>query len=308
MTIALICPEKDPTPWLNAFNAVAPEIDVVVWPNIPEPKNVTFALCWAHPVGSLLPFTNLKGISSLGAGVDHLLADKHLPLNIPVSRIVDPNLAQGMFNYLLTAVLDHLSAFNKYREQQKEACWQWHRQVPFSKTNIGIMGLGQLGEFSALNFAQLGFNVHGYSSSLKTLNNVTTYGANQLDNFLNKTDILICLLPLTELTKGILNAHLFNTLPKGSYLINVARGGHLIEEDLLVALKSKQLLGACLDVFNQEPLGKEHAFWQSENITITPHCSSLTRPKSVVSQIVTNYVLANKGMALNNQVDLSKQY
>lgn len=306
MTIALICSAKDPNPWLKAFHARAPEIDVVVWPDIPDPSKVTFALCWAQPEGSLLAFKNLKAISSLGAGIDHLLADKQLPMHIPVSRIVAPNLAQGMFDYLLTAALDNISVLPKYRVQQKASAWQ--RQVPFAKTNIGIMGLGQIDAFCAVKFAQLGFKVKGYSYHPKTLANITTYTHEQLAPFLTKTDILICLLPLTQQTTGILNAKLFDKLPQGSYVINVARGGHLIEDDLLVALKRKQLSGACLDVFNQEPLAKNHPFWQENTITITPHCSSLTHPKSVVEQLINNYYMANNNKPLHHQVNLHKQY
>ncbi len=308
MTIALICPEKAPTPWLTAFAEQAPDINIEVWPNISNNDAITLALCWQQPTGSLLEFSHLNVICSMGAGIDHLLNDKKMPANIPVTRIIDPNLATSMFEYLLTAVTDHMSALNKYRQQQAQGNWQWQRQVPFSKTHIGILGLGQLGSHCASKFAQLGFQVSGWSTSKKDIDQVTTYSQDEFDDFIKVPDVLICLLPLTDATRGILNKSLFNQLKSGCYLINVARGGHLVEADFIEGLERKQLSGACLDVFEQEPLPASHPFWQLSNVTITPHCSSLTRPRSVAKQIIENYHRGNNHEALINVVDISRQY
>lgn len=308
MTIALICPDKDPTPWINAFAIQAPNINVEIWPNIKDKNQIHLALCWNQPTGSLLRFPNLKAICSMGAGIDHLLNDNQLPTNIPVTRIIDLDLAKSMFNYLLTAVIDHISALPNYRRQQAEKNWQWTRQRPFNKTKIGILGLGQIGSYCALEFAKLGFIVAGVSESKKQLEKVSSYTSNQIETFLSQADILICLLPLTDKTRGILNIDTFNKMNKGSYLINVARGDHVIDEDLISAINNGQLSGACLDVFKHEPLPNNHPFWQNPNITITPHCSSLTRPRTAAKQIIKNYQLAHEGLPLKNLVDINRQY
>ncbi|WP_371375228.1 2-hydroxyacid dehydrogenase [Thalassotalea aquiviva] len=308
MTIALICPDKNPSPWLKAFAQVAPEINVEVWPNIHSPEKVTLALCWQQPEGSLLAFKNLKVICSMGAGVDHLLKDKLLPPELPITRIVDEDLSQGMFEYLLYAVTERLSVRSAYQAQQRQAIWQWQRQTPFAKCHIGFLGLGEIGAYCAQKFASLGFKVSGWSQSEKHIQGVHSYTRDQLNDFVAKPDILVCLLPLTKKTIGILNAKMFNHVKPGCYLINVARGHHLNEADLLTALAQKKLSGACLDVFQQEPLAPEHPFWHHPDISITPHCSSLTRPKSVVQQIRQHYYASQQNYPLNHLVNVMKQY
>jgi glyoxylate/hydroxypyruvate reductase A len=174
---------------------------------------------------------------------------------------------------------------------------------------IGIMGLGQLGKDAAKKLSYLGFPVTGWSQTPKDIEGVKCLaGEEVLDDFLSQTRILICMLPLTPKTKGILNQKTFDKLPAGAYVINVARGQHLIEKDLLAALDSEQLAGACLDVFAVEPLPEDHPFWRHPKIIVTPHISSLTNPKAVAPQIIENYQRTKTGRPLLNVVDMQRGY
>ncbi|WP_395168337.1 NAD(P)-dependent oxidoreductase [Piscirickettsia salmonis] len=178
-----------------------------------------------------------------------------------------------------------------------------------SKLNIGIMGLGSVGKEVAMKLSNTGFNVAGWSRSKKSMNSITSfYGDDQLNQFLKNTNILVCILPLTRKTFGILNNKVFSKLPKNSYVINVARGQHLVEQDILDALNKKQLAGACLDVFTHEPLPKDHLFWQHPNIIITPHVACIPNPELVAHQIIENYNRIQRGEAVLNQIDPRKEY
>ena len=309
MTISIICTNKDPEPWAAALQEIDSSLDIQVWPNESQKADIEFALCWKHPEGVLRDYSNLRCICSMGAGIDHVLNDAFLPKHLPVLRLVDPLLAQSMFEYILAAVMHYFREFDLYQAQQSQLLWQPQPPKPISKTTIGIMGLGKLGKYSANKFSMMGFNVIGWSRSQKSIKGVKTYaGKNQLEQFLSQTDILICLLPLTGETIGILNLGLFNKLPKGSCLVNVARGEHLVDGDLITALNEGQLRGACLDVFNEEPLPQDHPFWKHEKIFVSPHCSSITDPRSVAPQIVENYRLMQSGEPLLNQVDVQRGY
>ncbi|MFT4928085.1 MAG: glyoxylate/hydroxypyruvate reductase A [Phenylobacterium sp.] len=309
MAISIICTGRDLQPWIAALKACDADLDVRVWPDDGDRCEVEFALCWKHPPGALLNYPNLRCISSMGAGIDHLFNDPDLPQHLPVVRLVDPQLAQSMFDYVCAAVMGYFRDFDVYRAQQQRTEWLVQVAKSTSDTTIGIMGLGKLGGYVAEQFCAMGFNVVGWSRSAKSLDGVTTYaGDQQLDVFLSQSDILICLLPLTPQTQDILNLELFRKLPKGASLVNVARGEHLVEQDLIKALDIGYLRGACLDVFRQEPLPLEHPFWQRQDIIITPHCSSITHPASVAPQIVENYRLLKNNQPLLNQVVMQRGY
>ena len=199
--------------------------------------------------------------------------------------------------------------FDIYLAQQSAACWRPQNLTVSQHYTVGIMGLGQLGAYTAERLAQIGFNVVGWSRSQKQLAGVETYAGNaQLPEFLRRANILVCLLPLTEQTRDILNRDFFEQLPRQAYLINVARGEHLVEADLLTAIDTGQIRGACLDVFRQEPLPPDHPFWRHPQIRVTPHCSSITNPASVAPQIVENYRRSQAGQPLLNQVSRSRGY
>jgi len=309
MTISIICTNKDAQPWVAALKALDPALDVQVWPNETRKADIEFALCWNHPEGVLQDFPNLRCICSMGAGIDHLLNDAFFPKDIPVARIVDPLLAQSMFEYICAAVMHTFRDFDLYKTQQQKNIWQQQAPKQIAKTTVGIMGLGKLGQYTANKLSDIGFHVVGWSRSQKNIEGVSCYAGNeQLGEFLAQASTLVCLLPLTDETRGILNTENFNQLPKGACLVNVARGEHLIEEDLLTALDSGQLRSACLDVFKEEPLPQAHPFWLNPRILLTPHCSSITDPASVAPQVLENYQRMKSDQPLMNQVNPFRGY
>jgi glyoxylate/hydroxypyruvate reductase A len=303
MSIAIICPNREMGEWVAAFEAQGPTLKVEVWPNISDPEEVEFALCWNHPDGVLQQFPNLRCISSLGAGVEHLLNDTTLPPDIPLVRIVDDALKQSMAEYVMLGALEYFRCFKEYRRQQELGEWAAIQIPHISKVNVGIMGCGALGRFVAEKLSDFGFTVSCWSRSPKEVKNIIMYSGNDaLKPFLGKTNILVCMLALTSETADILNAQLFDQLPSGSYLINVARGGHLLESDLLAAIDSGKLSGALLDVLKEGPLGMEHPFRIHKKITITPHIASITNPEIAVAQVLENYRRVLTGELLLNRL------
>ncbi len=281
-------------------------LDIQIYPKIQDKQKITFALVWSAQTINFQEFPNLKAINSMGAGVDHILKNKTLPSHIPIAKIVDTKLVNSMWEYLLSIVMNIVTNQYHYITQQKNGIWDPKVSKDIHNTTIGIMGLGQLGSFSATKFSDMGFLVKGYARSKKNIHGIQSF--TELPSFLKDVDILINLLPLTFDTKGILNLKLFQKLNIHSYLINVGRGEHLVEKELLEALKDKILNGAILDVFQNEPLQKEHPFWKHEKIFITPHCASLTDPNSVIKQVLENYKRANNNLNILNQIDKTLGY
>ncbi len=310
MSLLLICPTKDPAPWVSALNGIAPDIRIQVWPDVHPDEKAAFALVWHHPPGVLSKLPDLKALSSMGAGIDHLIADPEVPAHLPVARIVDPALVQSMTEYIVTATLQHFRDFIQYKQHQAASRWQPEPPKRIRDIRVGIMGVGALGGDAATRLQAIGFEVIGWSRRIKAHPALTgSYaGPDQLIPFLEGVHILVCLLPLTPETHGILNRVVFSALPKGAYLINVARGAHLNEQDLLDALDKGQLSGACLDVFQEEPLPASHPFWDHPAITVTPHIASITDPVSAAQQVVENYRRTHAGQPLLNQVDLKRGY
>ncbi|WDP84390.1 MAG: glyoxylate/hydroxypyruvate reductase A [Desulfobacter sp.] len=309
MALTLICPDKDPAPWIRALNDADPKLEIRVWPDDHPREEIELALTWSHPWGCLTLYPNLGCISSMGAGVDHLLSDPDLPGDIPLVRIIDSGLVSDMAEYILLAVLSHFRQFDIYHNRQSHQ--DWHPLAPLDKKDfsIGIMGLGQLGRAAAQQLISHGFSVTGWKNSSGTIPGIPSfYGKEQLFEFLSQTRVLICLLPLTQATCRILNSQTFSRLARESYLINVGRGKHLDENALIPALDRGLLSGACLDVFDKEPLEPGHPFWSHPKIKITPHISSLTHPASVAPQIIENLKRLRTGRPLLNLVDPQKGY
>lgn len=309
MTLLFIPGDINVETWVSALQNVDPDLDlkIEVWPEVEDPKQVEFALVRLYPQGELQKYPRLKCISSLGAGVNQLLDDPFLPKNVPIVRVVDACLTRDMTQYVTWAVLNHARHFDYYRESQARRLWT--PRVLLDIPRIGVMGLGELGRDVAIKLRDLGFVVSSYSQSPKHVLGIQHFcGPGGLTPFLNQTDILDCLLPLTPKTRHILNAKTFSQLPRGAYVINVGRGDHLVEEDLLAAIQEGQLSGACLDVFCQEPLPKDHPFWQQPQIIVTPHIASVTNAQSVAPQIIENYKRAMEGKPLLNVVDISQGY
>lgn len=295
--------------WKQALQSAMPELEVRIWPDSGDSDDIEYALIWT-PIGDVLhTLPNLKVVFSLGAGVDHLLRQKGLRRDVPIVRMVDSALTQGMSEYLLFHVLRYHRRMPEYAAQQHERRWQQLPQVVPQKRRIGIMGLGIMGADVASKLAALDFNVAGWSRSHKCLTGIQCfYGTDQLHTFLSDTEILICLLPLTLHTKAIINQQTLATLPRGAYVINVARGAHVNEDDLLAALESGHVAGATLDVFADEPLPAGHPFWGHPAVTVTPHIASLTNPSTAAAHIVTNIRRHQRGRALTDVVDWEKGY
>lgn len=309
MSLLLVAPNRDMSYWKKVLLEIDANLDIEIWPDVAEKKKVQYAVCWKQPEHILDKYPNLKAVSSLGAGVDHLLNDPSLPENIPICRVVSGSLVQQMTEYLLGTVISIQRNFVRYLRQNDEAKWQPHNHRLSGDIGIGIMGLGELGQPIAHQLADLQYRVSGWSRSPKNIDNVDCFsGSDELEEFLGRTEILICLLPLTSQTEGILDLDLFKQLGKPGWIINVARGEHLVDEDLIYALDKSLIRGAWLDVFADEPLPDRHPFWSRKNIIITPHIASITQPEEVAPQIIENYKRSLSGMELNYVVYREKGY
>lgn len=266
------------------------------------------AVCWNPPQGSLGALPNLQLVHSMAAGVDHLSHDLSMP-DVAVCRVVDPDLRRGMAEYVVWGVLHHHRHFDQILAQQAKGLWQAPTQHPASTCTVGIMGLGDLGAHVAGVLASLGFNVRGWARSAKALDNVATWAsASEFDGFLDGVDCLVCLIPLTDETRGILNATTFGKLRHGAVLINCGRGGHLVLPDLVAALKKGQLRAALLDVFEHEPLKREDPIWRTPGITVTPHIASSASTDCIADQVIANVRRLKSGEPLLNEVNRGNGY
>ena len=306
MSIAIISPGRDPKVWIEALQQQLPDIDLQVYPQIDRPEAVEMALVWQHPPGFLTSLPNLKLISSLGAGVDHILSDPAVGDDLPIVRIVDEKLTWSMTNYVVLGVMNFHRQLVRYQGDQRKKVWDMSN--PEIPVKIGVMGVGALGGDAMDKLHGLGFEVVGFGFTEKKDFRYPYFAKTQLNQFLAEINVLVCLLPLTPETEGILNLDLFQACTKGTYLINVARGKHLVEEDLLSALNQGYLSGALLDVFRVEPLPQEHPFWTEERIQLTPHIASVTNPRAAAPQIITNYKRLKASQPLLNLVNRIRGY
>ncbi|GAA0763534.1 2-hydroxyacid dehydrogenase [Psychroflexus lacisalsi] len=308
MSILLVSTTRDPGKWAKTLKEKNVSLDIQIYPDVERPDDVEFAISWKHPEGLYKDFPNLKVIASMGAGVNHILKDDNLPEDVKVTRIVDDQLTKDMSEFVLLQCLAVSRNLFIHLQDQSEKQWKPKSYQTPKKTSVGIMGYGVLGQEAGKVLKANGFEVYGYANSSKIVDGVQVYGADELDAFLNKTQILVCLLPVTSKTKGILDLQLFNKLKEDAYLINVARGEHLVEADLISAIDRGIIKGASLDVFQEEPLPEIHPFWNHPKIQITPHIASMTDPESVAKQLLENYEKMQNGETLMNEVDVEKGY
>ncbi|WP_103069402.1 2-hydroxyacid dehydrogenase [Aquimarina sediminis] len=309
MSIAIIFNNKEAAPWAKALRAKLPNDDIQIYPEVKDCSTVEFALCWKPDTDILLQFPNLKVIQSVGASIEHITRTQEIKDDIVISRIVDNNLSNDLWEYLLGSVLSLLKNDLIYVQQKQSRLWRQKKYLTIKDITISILGLGKIGAYVAEKFGLLGFKVKGWSLSTKNINGVKSYhGMQEFDDFLQDTDILINILPLTESTENILNAKTLRKTNIGASLINVGRGEHLVEENLLEVLKEGHLSSAILDVFRKEPLPKKHPFWEHPKIKITPHVASLTNIESATSQIAENYKRFRTGSELLHIVSLKKGY
>lgn len=295
--------------WRDQLTRLTEELDIRVWPDIGDPADIDYALVWRPEPGFLASLPNLKLILSLGAGVDHLLGDPQLPRHLPIVRLVDPHMTDAMSEYVVLQVLRLHRHDLDYRAQQQDRLWRELDQKNAADRRIGILGFGELGQDAAKKLKAPGFDVAAWSRSEKTVAGVESYaGADGLPLLLARSEILVCLLPLTADTEGILNAHNLALLPRGAALVNAARGAHLVEDDLFAALASGQISGAVLDVFHDEPLPADHPFWHHPRIVVTPHVAAFTNPATAAPIILENIHRFEEGRPLLNRVDPARGY
>ncbi|MCH4811176.1 2-hydroxyacid dehydrogenase [Vreelandella neptunia] len=293
--------------WERQFALHAPDMAFHHWPAYEDPAKVRYLGTWA-PINDLERFNNLEVIFSLGAGVDQFDLDA-IPRHVPLVRMQEPGIVATMQEYVAMAVLGLHRDLLSYIAQQRESVWKTRRVRPASQRCVGILGLGQLGAAVAQHLVRLGFNCRGWSRTPRELPGVQCYaGEEALADFLAGCDILVCLLPLTDHTRGILNAELFAQLPHGASLVNVGRGAHLIDHDLLSALESGQLSAAVLDVFAPEPPPAEHPLWQHPRVLLTPHVASMTQPESAVMMLLDNIARHQAGREMVGVIDRQRGY
>lgn len=299
----------DAAAWAAAIHAIEPALQLRFWPEPGPAAEIDFAIVGGRAPGDLRVFPNLKAIQSTWAGVNHLLADANLPPDRPLARMVDQGLTVSMTEFVVLHVLDSAREGPRLRAAQRARQWLELDPMPSRTITVAILGLGTLGADAGARLAGLGFDVRGWSRSPKNIAGIQGFsGTDGLRPCLAGAQILVCLLPLTEDTRGILNAATFAPLAHGAVLIQAARGAHLVEADLLSALESGQLSRAILDVFATEPLPSDHPFWKHPQVTVTPHVAAITRPGTGAPDIVENYRRAVAGEALINQVDRAKGY
>jgi glyoxylate/hydroxypyruvate reductase A len=296
--------------WRDALLAVDPSLEIRLFPDSGDPAEIEAAVVWtSHDMAELRRYPNLKLIVSMGAGVDHLLRPPGPPPGIPVARLVDRMLTTQMGEWVLLNVLRFHRQDLAYRALQREGVW---RELPAPVTaerRVGILGLGELGTYAAGLLRGLGFPVMGWTRRMRAVEGVDTFaGEDGLAAMAARSDILVCLLPLTPATRGIVDSKLLGRLPRGAFLINGARGGHVVDADLLAALDSGQVAAAALDVFQPEPLPADHPFWTHPQVVMTPHAASITIPSSAAPQVVDNLHRARAGKPLVNLVDFGAGY
>lgn len=299
----------DPTLWKREITARVPGQEFRNWPEVGDPEDIEFVLLFRAEPGMFTRFQNLKAILCTGAGVDGILADPELPRDVPLARIVDPWMTTMMAQWVVHAVLRIDRQMDRYAEQQRRGEWreleQWRPQAP----RVGILGYGEIGGFTGRALAGLGFDVAGWTRMPRDLGRIQSFsGQHGLEPFLRRTDFLVCLLPLTDATRGILNAHTLAMLPAGASVINAGRGGHIVTDDLVAALDAGHLSAAFLDVTDPEPLPQGHPLWRHPKVTITPHVAGITNPVTAAEQVAENIRRALGREPLLNRVDLGGGY
>lgn len=294
--------------WAEIFRHEAPEIEFRLWPEIGAGADVHYLAAWEPPADLATRFPDLRLLLSTGAGVDQFDFSA-LPAGLPVVRMVEPGIVSGMVEYVTHAVLDLHRDMPAYRRAQQHRQWQVVPVRPASDCRVGVLGLGSLGQAVLEKLVSFGFDCAGWSRTRHDVPGVACHaGANEFDAFLARTDILVCLLPLTDATRGLLNAALFAKLPKGASLVHVGRGPQLVASDLLQALDDGRLAEAALDVTDPEPLPPEHALWSHPRVRITPHIASMTQPQTAARVAIDNVRRFVRGEPLVGLVDRQRGY
>ena len=309
MVVSFISQVEKPEQWLPELEQRLPDLKFSVHSELSDLGEIEIALVAKPQPGVLATLPRLKFIQSLWMGVNDLLSDEIFPRHVPLSRLVDPGMVSAMGETVLAHVIDLHRDLHHYRNQQTRREWYKFPQRRAKECRVGILGLGVLGTDAARKLRALGFQVSGWSRRLKTIDGIDGYtGVEGLKSLLSGTDILICLLPLTNSTTGIINKSLIAELPRGASVVNLSRGAHVVEQDLLDALDSGHLSRAVLDAFNVEPLASTHPFWAHPSITVTPHVAAITDPVTSIPEVVENIERVCSGRQPRYLVDVKSGY
>jgi len=306
MRISFCCTDTKPEPWLAGLRAALPQASIEVW--APGAPAADYAVVWAPPQQFLDEQPGIRALFNIGAGVDALMKCQ-LPPNTMVVRLDDAGMSVQMAEYVCHALIRHFREFDHYEADVAQGKWSYRRPRLRAECPVGIMGLGVLGQRVAKAVAQFEFPVMGWSRESKQVDGVRCFaGQSQLPAFLAASKVLVCLLPLTDDTRDILRFGTLSQLQIGGYVINVARGAHLVEQDLITLIDSGHLAGATLDVFRQEPLPAAHPFWSHPKITVTPHTSARTLRDESIAQIAGKMLALERGESVAGVVDHARGY
>ena len=301
--------------WLAALSRALPAARVHACSHLPDqvkplpPKDIDYALLWKPPARLLKDLGSVKAIFNLGAGIDSLAGSEALPAGVPVVRVEDAGMAEQMSEYVVHAVLRQYREFDSYAEAQRAGLWRPLVRRQKRGFDVGILGIGVLGTAVAAALLPFGFPLAGWSRTRKDIAGVDSYaGSAELDAFLARCQVLVCLLPLTRATRGMLDRRTLSQLPVGAHLVNVARGALIVDDDLLALLDQGRLGGATLDVFQDEPLPAPHPFWHHPRISITPHVSAVTLVEESVAQIAAKITRLEAGLPITGIVDPERDF
>ncbi|WP_421867009.1 2-hydroxyacid dehydrogenase [Marinobacter adhaerens] len=309
MKVLFVAGDPKPERWTVPIQEQLPDAEIFVWDPEGPAVDADYAIVWQPPEALFERETHLKAVFNLGAGIDGLLKVANLPKNLTIVRLEDAGMSVQMAEYVLHQLLEASRGMETYREQQRQGVWKIHRPIKRSEWPVGVMGLGHIGKRVARTLADLDYQVSGWARGEHSVEGVSTYaGPDQLGDFLRSTRVLVNTLPLTDETRDIINYDLLSQLQPGAVLINVGRGEHLVEDDLLRALDEGKLLRASLDVFRKEPLPEGHPFWQRKEITITPHISARTLRDATIEQITGKIRDHADGRAISGIVDTDRGY
>jgi len=294
--------------WAQVIAQELPEVDFCCWPDAETPGEIKHLVAWTLSDDILAALPRLEVLFSIGAGIDQLALDK-LSAGVRVVRMIEPGITDTMSDYVSMAVLALHRNLPFHIAAQRAGKWSWRDVPPARERSVGIMGLGELGKAALAALAPHGFQLSGWSRSRHNIEGVRCYGGvDELPQFLAGADIIVCVLPLTDHTRGILCRKTFAMMRRGASLVNAARGGHLVQDDLLDALEAGQLSAATLDVASPEPLPEGHPFYTHPSILLTPHVAGITRTDSAVAALIENLRRELKGLPLIGEVDLRRGY
>lgn len=294
--------------WADMLPGLVQDLRVRQWPDLGDPRDIRYLAAWTIPQGLVTTLPDLRFALSIGAGIDQLDIGM-IPAALPLLRMAETAIVDGMVEYVTMSVLMLHRDVPHYRTEQAATRWSPHRRIPAAARRVGVMGTGMLGGAVLERLASFGFALSGWSRSAKTLPGVRCHmGMNELSAFLSDVDILVCLLPLTPETRGLLAGPVFRQLPPGAAVINVGRGAHLVAADLLAALDDNHLSAAILDVTDPEPLPADHPLWRHPRVTLTPHVASSTDPAAAAHFVADAILRSREGKPLPGLVDRQAGY